>query len=1292
MEDKYLAYHDDLTGILNRRAFRETLGNILADPIKSKKTFYLALTDLDGFKKINDTYGHLSGDFIIKEFCKILSENLIGENNTVARYGGDEFVMIMEQTNRETVKNTWDIIRESFAKKEFVLPEHNKTISLSMSIGIAEYPTDGANASDIFSKADEALYSSKCLGKNRTSFAKDILEQVKVEKKTQDLLLKPPLIGREKEFSELKNLLFGQNNYKLVLIKGGMGVGKTRLLEEIIEFVKSKDKQPFLMTCTEAKRLKPYGALIELLGNICKKNYPICKAIFDNLPAKQQLILSSIKEVKKIFSLTQQISQWDAETRINLFTGLADLFSGIIEQIKPILFLDDAEWIDKASKDILSYIVVTKKHIPLSLCVNNTVMGSESEIKNLTFLQELIKEISEYEIIPQIELKPLPESSIKTLVTSIFENAEIPTDFINTLCKVTKGNVFFARELLNDFVKRKLITLKYPSWVFLATEKDFAKNLNELLIQKANSMDTEEKELLMAAAGIGRSFKFDFLTKLRRINHGYLQDIIGRVAEQNIISGGESDTEDMVSFSNEITRMLLYSNIEDTTKEQLHKNIAETIKQENKDDIELVSSEIAFHFDKAKLKIEAQEYTNRAEHYVKSLFSDSEINKIIEEAVKERFEKDKYTPIKDEAWPLIVDIIGIFNSAVTSKQLYQVNNVITDEAIGRLEIALANLFKIQDNLTLINPQGEQETAYTLLVNGYKLPFSSATEKILTKHLIEMMRKFNIGSITFNKKITKPEINAFIGILGQPREYAEKKDIWKDVLMHKKITSIMIDEVIYKRVLSEEEEQEYRKDIVKEVIAKETVEKDPYTANTKGSENTTVPILDKKIKGVTSEEKNILAKTIAQLPHNIIVKTLANEYTQRKKNILDIKDMVLVILNNAIEKQQLLQLLETEFTNMGMAKECFQWLIDQEPFLKHPIKKRINIYIQTTAKTILEMGVLENFKPTLEELFSLQEDRIAGEIINKYLLNLSTTVREAKIYVLETLEEIIKILPKRVVSSYGVKLKTLITANLTTEADAYTYDLLLKTTRLIINKLTELEDCSSLFDILIILKENITRPDINEEIALGCKNTIKELNIIVGLIKILKKSVLDKEKNSKLFDILKILGDKNTASLLNLVIERFSDHLAFESYQQTLQIIELLKIFQEKTLQEIEVFLQNADSNKLLLVLDILEHFSGNGLIPIYKRYLLNDDPTLHQKVFKLAIKINSVEVIEFIASRFSEEKIDTQKFIVKTMGSIANDSKFLLFLDGIKETRPGAKIKKEIEEAVEKITVRIKKA
>ncbi|HEV7923352.1 MAG TPA: sensor domain-containing diguanylate cyclase [Thermoanaerobaculia bacterium] len=176
-----LAKRDDLTGLYNDRWFNVRLTETLAEARGSGKEAVLIFMDLDRFKIINDHHGHLAGSQVLREVGFLLKRIVQRGDATVARYGGDEFVMILPETGVEQGLAICEEIRRSVAATTFLEREWGFSMPplqlrgiLSASIGLAHYVPDGSSTlpveqekSELLKRADAAMYRAKSLGKNR---------------------------------------------------------------------------------------------------------------------------------------------------------------------------------------------------------------------------------------------------------------------------------------------------------------------------------------------------------------------------------------------------------------------------------------------------------------------------------------------------------------------------------------------------------------------------------------------------------------------------------------------------------------------------------------------------------------------------------------------------------------------------------------------------------------------------------------------------------------------------------------------------------------------------------------------------------------------------------------------------------------------------------------------------------------------------------------------------------------------------------------------------------------------
>ena len=162
---------DGLTGLVNHRTFQERFSSMLGRAERRSFAVSMLLTDIDHFKKVNDTYGHPTGDEVLRRVAVILKASA-RKIDIVARYGGEEFAIVLEGTDRAGALQLAERIRQEVAQQSFASPQG--AFQVTLSIGVACYPDDARDKAEIISRADQSLYAAKHGGRNRTVCYADI--------------------------------------------------------------------------------------------------------------------------------------------------------------------------------------------------------------------------------------------------------------------------------------------------------------------------------------------------------------------------------------------------------------------------------------------------------------------------------------------------------------------------------------------------------------------------------------------------------------------------------------------------------------------------------------------------------------------------------------------------------------------------------------------------------------------------------------------------------------------------------------------------------------------------------------------------------------------------------------------------------------------------------------------------------------------------------------------------------------------------------------------------------------
>ncbi len=159
---------DKHTGCYNKTFFNNRIGlevnksKVTGDPLS------LILFDLDHFKKLNDNYGHDAGDYVLKDMAAVIRANGIRDQDVFARYGGEEFVILLPKTNLKQSFEIAERLRKLIENKEFLYD--GKRLPVTASVGVADYRQGVNTGTDLFKRADDAVYKAKDAGRNQVQF------------------------------------------------------------------------------------------------------------------------------------------------------------------------------------------------------------------------------------------------------------------------------------------------------------------------------------------------------------------------------------------------------------------------------------------------------------------------------------------------------------------------------------------------------------------------------------------------------------------------------------------------------------------------------------------------------------------------------------------------------------------------------------------------------------------------------------------------------------------------------------------------------------------------------------------------------------------------------------------------------------------------------------------------------------------------------------------------------------------------------------------------------------------
>ncbi len=564
-------YIDDLTGLYNRRYLNEQIPKRLKGTQRKDMPLSIVLIDLDHFKNVNDTYGHTRGDVVLKEFALFLKA-LLRAHDMVFRYGGDEFVCTLADTDYEQAVKISERFIEQCRTREF------SQIRLTMSIGIASCPKHAKDWPVLFEIADRNLYSAKRHGRDRVG----VFEK---EKKVLHIPT-PEIIGRDEEIARIKDFInpIFKGHGAAVCISGEIGVGKTRLVYEIIRNHDFQDIQFLKSNLSATTKSIPYYPFREIIREVIKKEGEA--SVFE-IPQAYQIEL-----VKILPELSSKSKKADRDIfmldKFRLFEGVRRFLALQASKAPLFVCLDNIHWADDSSVELFHYLIRVLKGSPIIFFFVYRV----EKMKDSVF-QSALQLMTREDLYKGIELEPLKTADVARML-SLMIDAIPSSELTEYIFKETGGNPFFIEELMKSIETNGALVWNKDEWIFDREKKTVIPySVEGVIDRKLGMMDKEACDLLECTAVIGRGFDFSFLRDITKMNEGHLFDLIDEILGMKLLkeSGGEQ-----YCFSEEIIREIVYQRINKVKLKRYHQTIGEKLLSLHKDRIKEVVEELAHHF------------------------------------------------------------------------------------------------------------------------------------------------------------------------------------------------------------------------------------------------------------------------------------------------------------------------------------------------------------------------------------------------------------------------------------------------------------------------------------------------------------------------------------------------------------------------------------------------------------------------------------------------------------------------------------------------------------------------
>jgi len=414
------------------------------------------------------------------------------------------------------------------------------------------------------------------------------------------------LVAREAEIKKMTNLFDNAMRGKgsLCLISGEAGMGKSRLIEEIITYVYEKNGLFIKGRCLNYENKFPYQPFKDAIDEFVNKFMHFNKEssarnrerIKNSLGDLGGLVVNLNPRIEKIFGKTKKLVplEPERENQRSLLI-LADFFCSLPDQNQAcVLFLDDLQWADESSLNLL--IEILGKVSNSNLLVLGAYRNNEIRPGHKIELIKTLAAEKNYHF-EDILLKPLDYNHITCLIENILGTKKGTKELSDYILKKSNGNPFFAINIIRELVETKVIQWDEGVWkedIQRLNEIPVSNSLIDVILRRIENLSREQQELLRKAAVIGREFEIDLLYRLTTLNKIKVVNMIDDFIAMQLLE--RSMEHGRVLFVHDRIRDAFYHTLAEKNKREIHLQIALAIESMNQGQLDKVTYELAYHY------------------------------------------------------------------------------------------------------------------------------------------------------------------------------------------------------------------------------------------------------------------------------------------------------------------------------------------------------------------------------------------------------------------------------------------------------------------------------------------------------------------------------------------------------------------------------------------------------------------------------------------------------------------------------------------------------------------------
>jgi adenylate cyclase len=506
-----------------------------------------------------------------------------------------------------------------------------------------------------------------------------------------------PLVDRVEEMNALKEAVYravhGEGG--LVFIHGEAGIGKTRLVRELGAYARSRGVQVLYGRCPALFRMDgvpPYILWKEVIKDYLETCTPEqLYRVIGFYPAEVAKLVPEISQKLRTIPQSFPISPDQEQNR--LFEAVSQFITNISQETPLLVVLDDLQWTDPSSLLLLHYLARGVQKRPLLL------LGAyrSTDIDTKHPLTPVLMELNRERLPQSVSLKRMSLEDISEMIKQMLEQDDVPAEFCKMIYEKTRGNPFFAEEVIKSLKEEEVIYREENRWKLKEVTKiEFPETVKSLIKARIDRLDDEHQNVLTMASLVGNDFTFEALKGVIGLEEDKLRKIVDELLKTGLLKHRVVHGEDVCSFADIIVRDVVYEEVGTFERKKLHRVVGTALEKAYAQKADEHIGELALHFLEGGDKDKALDYFLKAGEKAQKVYAHNEAFSYLEHALKLLEEKE--ASIEKKAG--VIEKLGDFKAWIGetdacleywNKSLALWNQLGNKRKIAELHIKMANI-------------------------------------------------------------------------------------------------------------------------------------------------------------------------------------------------------------------------------------------------------------------------------------------------------------------------------------------------------------------------------------------------------------------------------------------------------------------------------------------------------------------------------------------------------------------------------------------------------------------------